>query len=302
MPIQYLPTIDSPAHAAHVKAVLDIPRHTAREVAASTMAILEQQGYTAPNGTHVDLRAALQRERANKVSLAPHDPLDAVKAQFAQGAAPAPAATTKVWIANETTLMAAHRIALMGHRPLVLNFANGATPGGGFLNGARAQEESLCFASTLYASLVGDRMYDIHRQRTTYDSSAHLIVSTATVIRDDHHTLLDAPWEMDVITGAAPVCNSTNYYSKTHVSPAKGAALMHERIHRVLDVAAAAGATHLVLGAWGCGAFHNDPTAIAHSFHTALEARAGVFAEAVFAIADWSNERRFIRPFAKTLS
>ena len=54
----------------------------------------------------------------------------------------------------------------------------------------------------------------------------------------------------------------------------------------------------LVLGAWGCGAFGNDPARTARDFHGALAgAFAGAFEEVVFAIADWSPGRRYLAPF-----
>ncbi len=53
-----------------------------------------------------------------------------------------------------------------------------------------------------------------------------------------------------------------------------------------------------MLGAWGCGAFHNDPHRTARDFRFALENDyGGVFSEVVFAIADWSPERRYLGPF-----
>ena len=74
--------------------------------------------------------------------------------------------------------------------------------------------------------------------------------------------------------------------------------LLRSRIHRVLHIANAMGYESLVLGAWGCGAFGNDPETTAADFKSAL---AGdfryCFAEVAFAIADWSPERRFLGPF-----
>jgi hypothetical protein len=69
---------------------------------------------------------------------------------------------------------------------------------------------------------------------------------------------------------------------------------MRQRIHRVLAIARAFGHVTLVLGAWGCGAFKNDPYRTATNFRQALEnAYGGAFSNVVFAITDWSPERIF---------
>ena len=77
---------------------------------------------------------------------------------------------------------------------------------------------------------------------------------------------------------------------------------MRERIRKVLLVAAVQGHEVLVLGAWGCGAFGNDSREIAGLFAEALSGPfGGVFARIVFAITDWSAEKRFIGPFRDVL-
>jgi uncharacterized protein (TIGR02452 family) len=81
-----------------------------------------------------------------------------------------------VQVANETTLGASRRLVEGGHRPLALNFANGIHPGGGFLSGARAQEEVLCRSSVVSLTLVGDPMYDDHRKRPRPDSTDCAII------------------------------------------------------------------------------------------------------------------------------
>jgi uncharacterized protein (TIGR02452 family) len=74
--------------------------------------------------------------------------------------------------------------------------------------------------------------------------------------------------------------------------------LLRRRIHRVLAVAHAYDHPALVLGAWGCGAFANDPHTTAVDFRHALEDDfSGAFSDIVFAVADWSPERRFLGPF-----
>jgi uncharacterized protein (TIGR02452 family) len=75
---------------------------------------------------------------------------------------------------------------------------------------------------------------------------------------------------------------------------------VREWIGRVLAIAATHGHDALVLGAWGCGVFQNDPTEIAGLFAAALrEPFHGTFAAVVFAVLDTSPERRFIGPFER---
>jgi uncharacterized protein (TIGR02452 family) len=79
--------------------------------------------------------------------------------------------------------------------------------------------------------------------------------------------------------------------------------LLQARIARVLAIARAFEFDSLVLGAWGCGAFRNDPHRTARDFRTALETEfAGVFEEVQFAIADWSPGRKFLGPFRDVFS
>jgi uncharacterized protein (TIGR02452 family) len=47
--------------------------------------------------------------------------------------------------------------------------------------------------------------------------------------------------------------------------------VLRRRAARVLAVAAAHRHRRLVLGAWGCGVFGNDPTMVAEAFAAALE-------------------------------
>jgi uncharacterized protein (TIGR02452 family) len=238
-------------------------------------------------GDSVDLQDSVKRAIAAKRSLPP----DAALPQFASHRFP----QTRVQVTNETTLMAARRLAEDGERVLALNFANGVQPGGGFLGGALAQEEVLCRSSALYVTLHEDPMYAAHRQRPEPDSTDWAILSPdVPVFRDDDGTPRDAPWLLSVLTCAAP-------YAPTIGQPRAGD-LLAARIRRVLAIARAYGYSILVLGAWGCGAFGNDASRTARDFRAALEEQAGVFEQVVFAVTDWSPERRFLGPFAAQLA
>ena len=78
---------------------------------------------------------------------------------------------------------------------------------------------------------------------------------------------------------------------------------MRRRIHRLLAIARAYGHSALVLGAWGCGAFGNDTHRTAADFRHALEHDFdGAFDQVVFAITDWSKERKFLGPFREVFA
>ncbi|TWU36513.1 hypothetical protein Q31b_47940 [Novipirellula aureliae] len=114
-------------------------------------------------------------------------------------------AETLVTVANETTLAAARALVVEGHRPLALNFANGIEPGGGFLRGATAQEETLCRSSALYATLFDDPIYAFHRDNDPAASSDWAILSPdVPVFRDDAGMECSKPWLLSFLTCAAP--------------------------------------------------------------------------------------------------
>ena len=150
---------------------------------------------------------------------------------------------------------------------------------------------TVCRSSALYLTLVDDPMYEFHAQRPQPDSTDWAIYSPdVPVFRTDNGTAVQIPWPLTFLTSAAP-------YARTIGQPASGD-LLQKRILRVLAIAAAYGHRALVLGAWGCGAFGNDPRRTANDFRRALEGEfAGSFSHVVFAVTDWSPERRFLGPF-----
>ena len=81
--------------------------------------------------------------------------------------------------------------------------------------------------------------------------------------------------------------------------------LLTERAGRVLAVAARHGVRTLVLGAWGCGVFRNDPVTVARVFRGHLAddgAFAGRFARVVFAVYDTSSAKTTLGAFQETFT
>ena len=254
--LHLLPCLDSPELAAARRQELNIPRDVAAALGRSAVVAAGAGYYVNGVGETVDWRDRVDAACANKRSIRPGGPLPAAN--------PVAHAETRAQITNETTLGASRRLVERGTRPLALNFANGVSPGGGFLSGARAQEEVLCRSSALYPTLVGDPMYEEHRQRPTPDSTEWAIYSPdVPVFRTDDGTALPKPWLLSFITCVAP-------YVPAIGQPQAGD-LLRRRIHRVLEIARAYGHSSLVLGARGCGAFENDPHRTAVDFRQILK-------------------------------
>ena len=203
---------------------------------------------------------------------------------------------TTIEVTNETTLSAHKRHLAKGLKAVSLNFASATQPGGGFLGGARAQEEYLCRSSALFVTIKDSPMYEYHRDNwTPFYSDAMIYSGDVPVFRDDQHDLLATPYLASFITSAAPLAKKV----PPHEHPKLPNVIFH-RIVKILSVAKSKGHDSLILGAWGCGAFGNDGHVVSELFHRAITIEfAGSFKEVTFAIVDTSPEQRFIGPFAQ---
>lgn len=286
--LKFHPCIDSQDLAISNKQLLNVPRDKAAYLGRSAVEASTRGWYLNTSGVSVALSQQVTHACLAKLSIAPETELPYIGKLLHL--------ETQVQVCNETTLNASNRLSQDGFRPLALNFANGVQVGGGFLNGALAQEEVLCRSSALHSTLVGDQMYEYHRKRQQPDSSDWAILSPdVPVFRTDDGTELDHPWNLSFLTSAAP-------YAPVIGQPESGD-LLQKRIHRILEIASAYEYETIVLGAWGCGAFANDQIRTAIDFRNALDNEfEGHFLNIVFAITDWSPERRFLGSFRDVFS
>jgi uncharacterized protein (TIGR02452 family) len=181
----------------------------------------------------------------------------------------------------------------------VLNFASGMHPGGGFLEGARAQEEYLARSTALFACLKDQSMYTFHRRLQDAMYTSYMIYSPAVpVFRSDDGSLLEEPYAVGVITAAAP-----NRAYLPNPDEALIEQAFRQRIARLLWIGLQHGHTAIVLGAWGCGSFGNDSKMVSRVFGECLEGDfRGTYARVVFAVLDWSEEKHFIVPFEEVFN
>ena len=239
-------------------------RSERQQQAQETILILRQGFYLAPGGERVDLSQAIE---ACLRDTCHHTPSKAMRLAHRLEATTPPAREACIEVFNETTLQgiaALHeeRAEHVG----ALNFASAKNPGGGFLNGSEAQEESLSRSSALYASLQQvPSFYEEHRRSSSLLYSDAVIVSPGCpIVRDDEGTLRESPLLATFLTSAAPNAGAM----RDDRAGERGAIgeTFSRRIGCVLGAALDAGVDSLVLGAWGCGVFRNDPAEVARHF------------------------------------
>lgn len=183
----------------------------------------------------------------------------------------------KLVISKKRTYEAAR--AYGNQKVAVHNFASASNPGGGVTKGASAQEECLCRCSGLYFCLNVRDMWNgfYYPHRNAHDSIHNddiIYTPEVTVFKTDTNApklMAEKDWyRVDVITCAAPNLrpNPTNRFNPADGDPVsmtdKDLLLLHEkRLRRILDVAVSEGVETIILGAFGCGAFRNNPDVVA---------------------------------------
>lgn len=172
-------------------------------------------------------------------------------------------------------------------RIAVHNFASASNPGGGVRYGSRAQEEALCRCSTLYPVLNTDanwkNFYSVNRERKNpLHDDACIYTPEITVCKSDTDKPTRLPrdrWDLvDVITIAAPNLRGVKIFDDELF------ALHETRLRHMFTVAAHHGADIFVTGAFGCGAFQNNPEVVAQAYKKVLPEFDGLFKEIIFAI------------------
>ncbi len=271
-----------------------------QKLAQGTLDAIEQGFYKTPAG-QVEFATAQQAAQAGSRLYRPTCAADLLR-EF-DSVAPGPPAEVRV--CNATTLAAATQLASEFGRVGVLNFASARHPGGGFLSGSQAQEESLARSSGLYPCLTQfAEMYAYNsRPASTALYSDYLIYSPGVpVLRHDDGEWLAQPLRLDVIT--APAVNAGALARNSPELLPQVMPTMRQRLRLVLAVAARHEIEALVLGAWGCGVFGNDPAQVAQLFAEALAEPAirGRFRRLDFAIFDPKPPHSVLQVFNQVLA
>lgn len=178
-------------------------RNSRVETAKETVEIVERGFYQTAAGETVEIKSETELAVKNSRLFRPAD----FPAEFELSRA---FAGTNYAVTGETTIAAIRRVCSDNElaNPFVLNFASAKNPGGGFLSGAQAQEESLARSSALYACLTANfAMYEYNRRYSTPFYSDYMIYSPLVpVFRHDDGSFFEKPLLASFLT--APAVNA----------------------------------------------------------------------------------------------
>lgn len=205
----------------------------------------------------------------------------------------------RITLRNQDTLEAAfelHQRRKENEKPvLVLNFANPHRPGGGIRSRPGTQEEHLCVKTTLLCSLETEEAWPFYQTNldcgTMAQTDAILISPNTMVIRNPDLSLREDPFPVAVMTVSAPIASRMEPEELPNLET-----ILRCRIRGMISLAAKEGYSRIVLGAWGCGNFGNDPDLVASLFSQSIT---NAFEEVIMAVFDASEEQVRYNSFAR---
>lgn len=142
----------------------------------------------------------------------------------------------------------------------ILNFASYKHPGGGYMNGSSAQEESLCHKSTLYEVLSSDRFkkyYDLNNKNLNRSLYLNRAIYSPSIV-----FIRNKKIEVDVLTCAAPNIGSAGQYQ--NVSDEENYEALKSRMQFIANILNENRVNIFIAGAFGCGVFGQSPDEVSH--------------------------------------
>ena len=153
-----------------------------------------------------------------------------------------------------------------GQRRCILNYASHINPGGGFVTGASAQEETLCMHSGLYPCLAQHSTSEFYVTQLTED----LVSSSYIYTKDCPFFIGGSIVFADVLTMSAPDCNKKDIFKNPRET-------MTKCMEVAFRVPALYGVRRLYLGAWGCGVFRNSIRHVAEEWQRLTYVNDGMY-------------------------
>lgn len=267
-------------------------KSTRKIKAQETLKIIEEGFYFDENKNEINIKHHIE-EAINNTEYLNSETLDSLKNNivFENNF------ETSFSVTHEDSISAILRLHSENKNNIMcLNFASAKNPGGGFLNGALAQEESLAVSSALYGcQMKAYDFYTTHRNMKSCLYTDGMIHSPKVpVFRDRNGNLISEKVTSSFITAAA-VNKGVIKLKESHLLD-NVTEIMDVRIEKMLSLCLHKKHETLILGAWGCGVFQNDPNIIANLFYKHLQGKfKNQFKDVVFAI--YSRNEKFIEAF-----
>lgn len=169
-----------------------------------------------------------------------------------------------------------------GKKVCILNFASYKNPGGRFLDGSMAQEECLCHESFLYNVLMRFQSiyYDWNKKHLNRGLYLNRAIYSPNIMFEHN----DQIGYFDVLTCAAPNYSVGLRYKS--VSKEENSKALRSRIDFILSILDEREPDAVILGAWGCGVFKQNPIEVASVFKELIPQRIHSSMRIVFAIPD----------------
>lgn len=164
---------------------------------------------------------------------------------------------TNIQVVNSDSVSALTEWSKVG-KTAVLNMASYKRPGGGVINGARAQEECLFRCSNL-GHVISDDFYPLQDNELLWTKDA-------IFFKDVNYGYMK-DIQVDVITIAAINLNALGRFQKI----SNYEKLTKDKIRLMLSMAIKNNIDNIILGAWGCGVFGNKPDKMAKMFKDVLD-------------------------------
>lgn len=266
-------------------------RDKRQSIAEETLDIIEKGYFISPSGESISIQSAQENAEESTICYSPAQSDDLLEKPIEEKGA------CQIEVSAETTLNAVRRLIDQGEsNVLCLNFASARNAGGGFLGGSQAQEESIARATGLYPCLLkAEDYYKSNRAVKSCFYTDYMIYSPAVPIFKNEAGVNEESLKLCAVI-TAPAVNTGVVKQREPNRIPEIETVMKRRIDKVLSIAYHQGHQSIVLGAWGCGVFQNDPVTIAAYFKEIIDKKYKfAFKRIVFGI--YASKERFIIPF-----
>lgn len=269
-------------------------------IAKETVSILEKGYYISPSGEKIDISNMHQDSIKYSKLYTPQEGENILKNRHFDTIEGKERA--KISLKNQPTTEAILELKKQGADSIgVLNFASAKNPGGGFLNGAMAQEESLAASGGLYDTLLAHpEYYEENRKNRSMMYLDYAIFSPNVVFfRDAKFDLLEKPQLASVLT--LPAVNMGQVILKNEdITQAKK--VMRHRMELCIELFRHEKVRQIILGAYGCGVFRNSPKEVANWWMELLDSGYDKEFDVIhFAVLDKTENQECFKAFENVL-